>query len=781
MANVNDIISQSTIRSSADEQYRYFERNGQRQRVLAYEYDKYRRKLSKDTIEFELTERMKLLKKDSDEWKKLNEQRQRIIEENNKKAEDWVLAFEKMRYTKASEYDKQRLENDKINRLRAELEEQKAKVATMKLLASNEKAITDANIANIKAEEKLKKDLAKQLFKFEKDTRKRLIDQSYKGTKNEKALAIKALSERYSKERAELKDLKSIKEKDRTSEQKARIAELESLQSVTGTSGAKPEIGGLYRTESVEDYSKRLTESIADTIKNNINKGLDDIQNTISSFYSAQGSIEARLQGSGESYKQMTKLVSRTIGLSGYVSQKKMLENIKTLVEAGIAYNVEQRAFLATISENIASTFDAANGTLLRLIRLQQADSTQARLGMEASLTKFLNSMYSDTSYLNDLYDTVSSAVIDANSIMTRDQSLAFEYAIQKWLGSLASLGMSSNAITNIATGINYLATGNVGALSSNSGLQTLMAMSASRAGISYGSMLNTGLTAEQTNDLLEEMVKYLQEIASNQSNVVKSAYGSMFGLSLSDLRAISSLRPQDIRNIYGSSLTYSGATRELQSQMSKISSRVHLSQVMQNVYENYIGSVASDIGSSTGKYFTWMIADLLEKTVGGIPLPTVTVFGSGVDLNTSVAQLMKLGLVGYSTISQLGSLISSVGKRGNYDLNRFGFQEYLSRGKAYTGVAKGAERFDSMSLSAGSGMDESDVDSLTKQSTEKAKESVKSDEQEEGGVKDIWEALMSVISEDSDKSMRVTIVNSELPVKIDNWDEMPKTGPYDI
>ena len=172
---------------------------------------------------------------------------------------------------------------------------------------------------------------------------------------------------------------------------------------------------------------------------------------------------------------------------------------------------------------------------------------------MEAYLTKFLNNMYSDTSYLNDLYDSVSAAIIDANSQMTRDQSVAFEYAIQKWLGSLASLGMSESAITNIATGINYLATGNVGALSSNQGLQTLLAMSASRAGISYGSILNQGLTAEETNDLLESMVKYLQEIARNQSNVVKSAYGGMFGLSLADLRAISSLTGSDIRNIYGS------------------------------------------------------------------------------------------------------------------------------------------------------------------------------------------------------------------------------------
>nr|DAU00298.1 MAG TPA: hypothetical protein [Bacteriophage sp.] len=41
------------------------------------------------------------------------------------------------------------------------------------------------------------------------------------------------------------------------------------------------------------------------------------------------------------------------------------------MVDLGINYNLEERAFLATISDKVATTFDAANGTLLRLIRLQ--------------------------------------------------------------------------------------------------------------------------------------------------------------------------------------------------------------------------------------------------------------------------------------------------------------------------------------------------------------------------------------------------------------------------
>jgi len=776
-SRLNNQISEFISSRSEEQHYDYFAQAEERRLRSFKQYEDFRRKYSAETMELELKKQMEMYAQGSAERMQLEEKYKALVEENNKRAQAAVLKFEEIRYQRASDLDKKRLNDDKIARLQAVRDEADIRIEAIEKLMRAEgrsddeikAAISEESEIRLKAQAELTA-AKKQSYDIENKLQSDLIKKAKAWNKDERQQAKAAIKQQYDENIKRLEEIKKKKaEGGLTPEESAELDD-EIAQLEAANKAAK----GAMRKSGAIDYVQGALGDALNKIGENLTKGLSDIDASIDSFYAAQGSIEARLQGSGESYKQMTKLVSQSIGLSGYISQKKVLENIKTLVEEGISYNVEQRAFLATISENIASTFEAANGTLLRLIRLQQADSTQARLGMEASLTNFLNRMYTDTSYLNDLYDNVSAAIIDANSQLTYTQSVAFEYAIQKWLGSLSSLGMSGEAITNIATGINYLATGNTSALSSNQGLNTLLAMSASRAGISYASMLTGGLTAQDTNDLLRSMVEYLQEIAGNQNKVVKSAYAGMYGLSLADLRAISSLTGSEISAIYGSNMSYTGAVSELNYQMGQISNRVHMSTVLQTIYDNYIGSVASDIGSSPGKYLTWMIADLLESTVGGIPLPVVSVLGSSVDLKSSVAQLMKLGLVGYSTISQLGSLISSATSGPSFALNNFGFEQTTlrSRGQGFVGVAKGAARTDSLSYT-GSGMEESDVESLTKASTEKAKESVKSDEEEKGSVKDIWEALMSVIDSDSDKSVRVTVVNDNLPVSVSNFEDM--------
>lgn len=102
------------------------------------------------------------------------------------------------------------------------------------------------------------------------------------------------------------------------------------------------------------------------------------------------------------------------------------------MVGQGIAFNVEQRALLQEMSGKIATTFDAANGTLLRLIKIQQQDTTAGRLGMESALTAFLNNMYSTTEYMQSLAKSVKGSLEEAMSLMTGENALSFEYQIQK-------------------------------------------------------------------------------------------------------------------------------------------------------------------------------------------------------------------------------------------------------------------------------------------------------------------------------------------------------------
>lgn len=426
--------------------------------------------------------------------------------------------------------------------------------------------------------------------------------------------------------------------------------------------------------------------SAAEAVGKSIGKGLSSLNNSIDTYltqYSSyMGIWNTRLQGTDKTYSSITKLVDRAIGMNAYVTQSKVLEKLNTYVQEGIAYNVEQRAFLGTVSEKIAATFDAANGTLLQLIRIQQADSTAARLGMESTLTQLLNSMYSDTSYLNGLSDSVSAAILQANSQLSRDGSLSFEYSVQKWLGSMSSVGVSDSTIQSIAQGINSLATGDVNALSSNTSLQNLLVMAANSAGLDYSTLLTGGMNANTTNQLLQGLVTYLQSLAQTQNQVVKSQYANLFGVTISDLTSLLNLSTQDLNSIANNMLSYSNAIAETEYQLTQLSSRTSTAQKVENVLNNVMSSVGEGIANNVISYTTWLMTDLVEKATGGINIPTIGAFGNFIDLNATVTQLMKTGIVGISTLSKIGTILSGFSKIGSLSLDDWGATKTTGRGR---------------------------------------------------------------------------------------------------
>jgi hypothetical protein len=72
------------------------------------------------------------------------------------------------------------------------------------------------------------------------------------------------------------------------------------------------------------------------------------------------------------------------------------------------------------------------------------------------------NQYFSDSSYLQTAYDNVASALFEMSAMQSRNQAVETEFIIQKWLGSLYSLGASDNIVQQIATGLGYLGSGNV-------------------------------------------------------------------------------------------------------------------------------------------------------------------------------------------------------------------------------------------------------------------------------------------------------------------------------
>ena len=124
--------------------------------------------------------------------------------------------------------------------------------------------------------------------------------------------------------------------------------------------------------------------------------------------------------------------IRNVAGISPLIKQESVVSNLEKLVGQGISFDVEQRAFLETIKDKIATTFEAADGTLLRLVRIQQQDTTAARLGMESALTSFLNNMYETTEYMQSVAKSVRTSLKEAEALMGSKSAAAFEYQVQK-------------------------------------------------------------------------------------------------------------------------------------------------------------------------------------------------------------------------------------------------------------------------------------------------------------------------------------------------------------
>ena len=285
---------------------------------------------------------------------------------------------------------------------------------------------------------------------------------------------------------------------------------------------------------------------------------------------------------------RLSDTITGSVGVSPYIKQSDIVNKVKELVNSGIAFDVEQRAFLATISDKIATTFDANDGTLRRLIRLQQQDSTAARLGMESAMNAFLNNMYENTEYLGSLSSSVRGQLEEAQALMSTKQAVELEFQVQKWLGSMYSVGVSDSAVSKLATAIGQLASGDISGITSG-GANNLLIMAANEAGISLEGILKNGLDASQTNILLQAMVNYLANIYNETkgSKVLQQQFANIYNLSASDLKAVTNLandNNQTIKTIANNNLTFSTAYTQLQNMASTMYQRMSLGSMMGNV-----------------------------------------------------------------------------------------------------------------------------------------------------------------------------------------------------
>jgi hypothetical protein len=470
------------------------------------------------------------------------------------------------------------------------------------------------------------------------------------------------------------------------------------------------------------------------------------LDKTIDAIASSKGEIDTRLQGSNlETYKgsywdQLVKDMMSVGAVTPFFKQEDFAKNIKSLVDSGIAFDLEQRAFLMTISGKIASTFEVADATLFRLIRLQQEDSTAGRLGMESTINAFLNNMYENTEYLKQVADSVRGSLEEMESLMTGAQAAEVEFQVQKWLGSLYSVGMSDSATKGIADALGQIAAGQIEGLTGG-GAGNLLIMAANDAGMSIADILTDGITPEKTNDLLQAAVNYLADLADSakDNKVVQQELAKVFGVKASDLKAATNLIGSTT-NIYSSNMNYDNMLERLSLMAGSMGKRTSLAEKMTNVWANGQYTLAGSIASTPTPYLLYKLATLLDNVAGGIPIPFISTMFAGVDLETSVADLMRVASLSGGVFKSGGQIIQGLGNsfNGQKMLSQMGIKtttglEITPRGdgKVLLGSAGGGASTVSESGYAGNSSG-SDIKDSTMQEAEDSKKQLMIEAQEE-------------------------------------------------
>lgn len=442
----------------------------------------------------------------------------------------------------------------------------------------------------------------------------------------------------------------------------------------------------------------------------------------IESIAKRRGVIDTALQGTSLTWNSLNKDITNLAALSPYISQDSLANNVQSMIASGINFNVEQRAFLATISEKIAATFDANDASLKQLIKIQQADTTASRLGMESALTAFLNNMFQTSEYMKQSASSVRSALLEATSLMGAAEATEFEYQAQKWLGSLSSVGFSNTS--SIASALNSLASGDINSLSSGTG--TLLLMAANSIGMDISNILNNGLNASDTNNLLNAMTSYMADMynQASGSRVLQQQYAKIFGLSASDLKAASNLASSQ-NTVYGNSLSNSQMIQRLSDMMSTMGSRMSIGEKLSNLKNNFSYTMAAGIANNPILYSLYNMSNILDGLFGGGEFSIPLVLGTGTAQTFKASDLMRIATLGGSALSGLPGMLNSLGSLGDPStmLRILGIgtsTNTVSRGSGNIGITVSGE---STSSSGGYGVNGSLSDIQSSLMTEKTKE----------------------------------------------------------
>lgn len=507
--------------------------------------------------------------------------------------------------------------------------------------------------------------------------------------------------------------------------------------------------------------------------------------------------VDTRLYGSRNdtkwgSYWSATNAQFAPLMLSPVVKMEAVMQNVKTVIDMGIARDYEQIAMLASIKDKIAQTFDVFDGSVRRLIKIQDETTSAARLGMESMLNKFLNNMYETTEYLKNIASQVRSSLVEAEALMDAQSAVDFEFQVQKWLGSLSSVGVSDSGVSSIASALGQLAAGQVESIT-NGGVGNLLVMAANNGNLSIADILADGLNASETNVLLNQMVGYMHDLVveANGNKVVQQQLAKVFGLTASDLRAAENLiykyngQTGQMKTIFntgtGKGGAYNQALAEVWSRADSMFTRTSVGEMLTNIWDNIQFATASGMASNPATYIAMKVADILDTFAGGIPIPSISVMGNGVDTKLTVSNIMKAAsmVTGFtsSLIGAMGGMAQGHGSMGSGLLRMVGVESpnLLALMGLQNTVTRGASTSSSGEGTIYNASVEDTTGSATQQGKDQAKQEQVSAQEESTDVTNetLNESILNIYNLLSD------VVNgaSTLSVSIDKMNMSPVNG----
>lgn len=420
-------------------------------------------------------------------------------------------------------------------------------------------------------------------------------------------------------------------------------------------------------TSSLNAFGDTIVTAIGSS-RNFFNSLVDGAVNTVSQYY---GPIAASLEGvTGEikDFNQLNSKIQWDIGLSSIIKQETLLGNISSLVTQGITSDIESLGILTSIRDKTVASFDVTNSDLRRLIKLnqQKGNLTAKQFGLADALKETFNATFGDSSFINDMFQSITGTVIDAvsaNANTNGTDSTSFYSVLDNWLGAMYESGMSRNTVDTIARGINLIGSGNINELSGNKSLQNLMLLSMDRAGLDYADILQRGLSDSDVNLLLSNIVDYLAEITDNtkKNNVLQSSYANLFNMSISDMTAIQNLSKT---NFSAKVLDGYNALSQTIQEVNNLSSRTSMAEQINNVIDNAKFSFGSSVADSKLAYITYKTSNILLDSIDSMTNTALGTNNSSSFVQKGIGKLIggitdKVKLV--ASVAYLGSMLPGV------------------------------------------------------------------------------------------------------------------------